>query len=138
VELLLLVVEAEVVVAAVAAVVAMGMVLVTDQLEEVIMIVLHMVMAEEGMAMEVMLDLDQDMVVVMVAPCMEVPMVLMGHMVVVPMEGVPMAEVLMVVVPMVALRVPMVVLEDMAVMVELEQEVLVGGVPAGTIHMGNE
>uniref|UniRef100_A0A0E0NBU7 RRM domain-containing protein n=1 Tax=Oryza rufipogon TaxID=4529 RepID=A0A0E0NBU7_ORYRU len=93
---------------------------------------------EEGMAMEVMLDLDQDMVVVMVAPCMEVPMVLMGHMVVVPMEGVPMAEVLMVVVPMVALRVPMVVLEDMAVMVELEQEVLVGGVPAGTIHMGNE
>ena len=127
------------VVAAVAAVVAMGMVLVTDQLEEeVIMIVLHMVMAEEGMAMEVMLDLDQDMVVVMVAPCMEVPMVLMGHMVVVPMEGVPMAEVLMVVVPMVALQVPMVVLEDMAVMVELEQEVLVGGVPAGTIHMGNE
>uniref|UniRef100_A0A0D3GPC2 Uncharacterized protein n=1 Tax=Oryza barthii TaxID=65489 RepID=A0A0D3GPC2_9ORYZ len=112
VELLLLVVEAAAVAVAVAAAVAMGMVLVTDRLEEVIMIVLHMVMAEEGMAMEVMLDLDQDMVVVMVAPCMEVPMVLMGHMVVVPMEGVPMegvpmAEVLMVVVPMVALRVPM-------------------------------
>jgi hypothetical protein len=145
--LIAVVVVAVVAAAAVAAVVVMVMVLVTDLLVVVIMIV---VQQEQDMAMvEMLLALDLVMVAAMVAQCMEVLMVHMGHTVVVPMEGVPMVPVHMEVAVwvvawgvehMVAPQVVMVPV-DMALMGEravLVVGVQVLGVPAGTTHMENK
>lgn len=121
----------EAVLRAAAVVVAMGMELTTDQLQQRTMVVPDMVPTVEGMVhMEVTLPMGQALALVMAVLYMEVRMVPMGHM------GLHTVH------PAAMVQVQVQVQVDMVAMGELEAWVVVGvravEARAGTTHMGNE